>query len=476
MYHHVGRPMAGRDAPFFVSAKRFKRQMDYLKKNNYDVIELKDLVDGLKGAKPLPGKPIVITFDDGTESVYKEAFPILLDHGFKATVFLTVNFIEKKQMQEKSFLKYLPLSWEEIKEMQANGFTFYPHSLSHPKLTQIEPEKAFFEITESKKILEEKLGKPMGIFSYPYGDINEEVKGMAIKAGYSGAVDAWGGVNTEDTDVYRLKRIPVFERDGDLQLRLKFIFGMDRVTLGFLLKYYWSQLRNKKLPYRLQWLEQLAAIGPLYWPRILLSLDYASMFSRDKARAGINNGIARSLVLRINGPKILRNTLSACEKVGMKPFLIYGTLLGHYRDKGFIKNDWDIDLGLLEADIPKVPLLTKALREKGIFLTREDEYHVAYCYNTVLTHLDIYYFFKKNDKRTVHHCNIPKKELYTWTFSSDIFEKFNKVKFLNKIEVLVPDKTEKFLTEHYGPWWIPKKELYPEDYQNITIEKKEMPE
>jgi len=235
-------------------------------------------------------------------------------------------------------------------------------------------------------------------------------------------------------------------------------------------------MQGKKMPYRLQWFEQLEAISPLYWPRILLSLDYISMLSRDKTKAGINNGIVRSLILRLTGPKLLGHTLSACEKLGLKPFLIYGTLLGHYRDNGFIKHDWDIDLGLLEADIPKVPLLTKALQEKGILLTREDRYHVAYCYKRDLTHLDIYYFFRKEDKTTVHHYNIPKKELYTFTFSSDIFEEFNKVKFLNKFEVLIPDKADKFLTEHYGTWRVPKTSLDPQDYQNITIEKKERPE
>ena len=245
MYHHVGEPVEEKDRPYFVSAKRFKKQIWYLQKAGYQSVDLSDLLEGLRNDGALPEKPIVITFDDGTESIYKNAFPILQDRNFKAIVFLAVNYINKSEMQDESFLKYIPLTWGKIKEMQDHGISFYPHSLTHPHLTKIASEKAYFEIHESKRILEEKLGKPMDFFSYPYGDINEEIRKMVERAGYRGALDAWGGMNNKNTDIFRLKRIPVFERDDSLQLKLKLLFGLDKVTFGFLAKYYWGRLVAK---------------------------------------------------------------------------------------------------------------------------------------------------------------------------------------------------------------------------------------
>jgi len=242
MYHNIGEPAEEKDRPYFVSAGRLKKQMRFLQKAGYEIIDLPDLIEGFKDNKPLPLKPIIITFDDGTESIYKNAFPVLREYNFKTTVFLTINYLNKGAMQEKSFLKYTPLSWEQIREMQKRGVSFYPHSLTHPRLTKILPEKAFYEIRESKRILEEKLGRPMDFFSYPYGDFNEETEEMVKKCGYRGAVDAWGGINNRNTDVFGLKRIPVFERDDSLQLGLKLLFGLDKVTLGFLAGYYWRRI------------------------------------------------------------------------------------------------------------------------------------------------------------------------------------------------------------------------------------------
>lgn len=241
MYHSIGRPLRKEDAPFFVSAERFKKQMEFLKKEKYQIIGLSSLISYIKGKTSLSEKTIVITFDDGTESIYTNAFPILKSLGFCASVFLTINYIEKKDMAEKSFLKYEPLSWQQIKEMLAGGVSFYPHSLTHPRLTKISPEEARLEIVKSREILESILGRKADIFGYPYGDFNDEVKEMLKDACYVGAVDAWGGINTINTDLYALKRIPVFERDNGLQLQLKLVLGLDKVTPGVLAKHYWEK-------------------------------------------------------------------------------------------------------------------------------------------------------------------------------------------------------------------------------------------
>lgn len=242
MYHHIGEAATDEDKPLFVSAERFKEQMRFLCREKYETISLEDMADAFRSGKPLPPKPIIITFDDGTETIYRNALPVLQAHDFKAAVFLTINYIERKDLPERSFSKLSPLTWEEIKEMQERGISFYPHSLTHPRLTQVAREEAYFEIKESRNILESRLNKKTAFFAYPHGDRNGEVEEMVKKAGYEGALLAWGGINREDADMYALKRMAIYDDDTDLRLKLKLAFGEDKVTVGFLTRYYCGRI------------------------------------------------------------------------------------------------------------------------------------------------------------------------------------------------------------------------------------------
>jgi peptidoglycan/xylan/chitin deacetylase (PgdA/CDA1 family) len=132
-----------------------------------------------------------------------------------------------------------------MKEMQEDGISFGSHSLSHPRLSQIDSDKARFEIRKSKEILQSRLGREIDFFAYPYGDMNEAVEKMVKEAGYKAAVWAWGGINRKDTNIYQLRRIPVFDSDTNLQLKLKLAFARYKVTPGFLVKYYWSRILSR---------------------------------------------------------------------------------------------------------------------------------------------------------------------------------------------------------------------------------------
>jgi len=214
-------------------------------------------------------------------------------------------------------------------------------------------------------------------------------------------------------------------------------------------------------------------LRPSMWLKILKSLDYKSLFMWwDDSTVSVNNSIVESLILRTYGARLLRDALDVCREIGMKPFLIYGTLLGHLRDKGFIEHDWDVDLGLLEEDIPKRGLLTKGMEERGHVFDNETEHGIIFRDETSPLHLDLWYFFREGDSMVTRIHNREKNELYTFTFSRDIFDSFEKARFLDTIEVLIPCKPEKFLTEHYGDWRTPRGEMEPWEYNNITITKK----
>lgn len=102
------------------------------------------------------------------------------------------------------------LSWEEIKEMSENNIDFGAHTITHPILTRMSLEEARSEILESKRIIEEKTGKPVTTFAYPNGDIsnfNDAIKRILKDGGFQYACTTIFGRNYQKTDPYELKRI-----------------------------------------------------------------------------------------------------------------------------------------------------------------------------------------------------------------------------------------------------------------------------
>src|SRR5690606_33830606 len=136
--------------------------------------------DILKKGENMPNKVVVITFDDGYEDNLKNAVPILEKYGFMATVFLTTGWIGDKNHLTKHGNKLSMLDWDQIKEIHTTGLIdFQPHTVSHPRLSKIDPNQAKKEMIDSKKEIEDRLDKKCWAFAYPYGDFNKEIESAA---------------------------------------------------------------------------------------------------------------------------------------------------------------------------------------------------------------------------------------------------------------------------------------------------------
>jgi peptidoglycan/xylan/chitin deacetylase (PgdA/CDA1 family) len=193
-------------------ASTFERQMRYLKENGYHVITAEELSDFLEYRRGLPRKSVLITMDDGYRSVYNIAYPILQKYGYKATVYVYTSFVGVSKMA---------ITWNQLKEMKANGFSIGSHTINHSDLTQPkagETEQAHLarvkeELFGSKKIIDRKLGQDTHFLAYPFGFYDQRSVHIARQAGYKYAMSVKRGGNPFFANPLTLRRDQILEKD-----------------------------------------------------------------------------------------------------------------------------------------------------------------------------------------------------------------------------------------------------------------------
>jgi peptidoglycan/xylan/chitin deacetylase (PgdA/CDA1 family) len=102
------------------------------------------------------------------------------------------------------------LSWDEIKEMNEWGIDFGAHTVSHPILTRISLEQAKFEISQSKKEIEKRLGRSVKTFAYPNGtheDFNTKIIDLVKESGFTCAVTTIPTIQASRMNLYKLGRL-----------------------------------------------------------------------------------------------------------------------------------------------------------------------------------------------------------------------------------------------------------------------------
>lgn len=170
---------------------------------------------------------MVLTFDDGFENFFSNAFVSILRYNIKTALFISTDFIEGKISFDHLFGKnsrLKPLTWQQLRKIADSGIEIGSHTISHKNLADINMREAHREITDSKKIIEDKIGKAVKYFAYPYGSklsFNKRIKEAVMAAGYEKAFVNIMGFNHVDSDQYELKRIRIYNNDNMPRFRMK---------------------------------------------------------------------------------------------------------------------------------------------------------------------------------------------------------------------------------------------------------------
>jgi peptidoglycan/xylan/chitin deacetylase (PgdA/CDA1 family) len=219
-YHQVGIRRAGiQERPgLFVELGRFRRQMFLLYALGYRSISFNEFLGALEGKSSPPLKKFVLTFDDGYEGVYSTAFPVMQKYGFQGTVFLIA---EDFAGQAPSAGRAFPVvTADEVNQLLRAGWQIGSHTITHPKLSESSDEQVEYEVSDSKRILEDRFGIAVKTFAYPFGIWLPNIASQVERAGYMGAVTTHFGRTHTFASRYHLRRISV----GSAQRLVQFCY------------------------------------------------------------------------------------------------------------------------------------------------------------------------------------------------------------------------------------------------------------
>lgn len=190
-------------------AKKFREHMRHLSSASITVLSLVETAGRIRDRRPLPKKSVVITFDDGYQNFRSEAWPVLKEFGFCATVFIVTGKMGMTNSWDegRSDIPSLPLlSWDEAAALSSAGVDFGAHTANHADLSRAAPGEIEAEMVGAKKAVRERLGMEPVTFAYPYGRFTDEAV-EAARRNFLAACTTKRGLASDTSDVHLLPRV-----------------------------------------------------------------------------------------------------------------------------------------------------------------------------------------------------------------------------------------------------------------------------
>ncbi len=198
IYHEIG-PLGDGDREMFIDPHVFRLHMRHLKEQGYTSITLKELHAHYTKRQPLPRNPVVLTFDDGYQGVYENAWPIMKEFGFVGVLFVT-DYLGKPGYMTDS----------QVAALVSHGFELGSHSRTHANLLTRSDEELIDEVGAYKHELERRFGVPVTSFAYPMGYFDQRVVDAVREGGFLIGVTVQEGLADVGQGLLTLRRVPIF--------------------------------------------------------------------------------------------------------------------------------------------------------------------------------------------------------------------------------------------------------------------------
>lgn|GEM_PF-1912710 len=238
MYHHFHEEL---DTTTVVAPSKFEKQLQTLQENGYMTLSSQEAYNYLKGKQIFPEKPVYITFDDGYESNYSEAFPLLQKYNSKAAIFAVTS--QLREDANRNYGQYmLKLSWNQVTELAESGLVdihSHTHDMHHKSTVQGKSTeqgmiagpilidgkyetkdqyaaRVTADLDLSKELLEKLTGQDPFVFCYPFGSYSSSSEQLLKKAGFLMSITTKTGINKllkHENDTFGLMRVNITNED-----------------------------------------------------------------------------------------------------------------------------------------------------------------------------------------------------------------------------------------------------------------------
>ncbi|GGV62833.1 hypothetical protein GCM10010294_13880 [Streptomyces griseoloalbus] len=207
MYHAVAADPGEATRALSVTPQAFAEQMAVIADWGLTPVTTAGLAAHWRSGRPLPARPVLVTFDDGYEGVHRHALPVLAKHGFPATLFVATGWL-RGPYDTGGGLDTM-LDWDQVRELADNGVEIGGHSHSHPQLDQLDDGTLRSELILCKEIVSDQLGTVPASFAYPYGYSSRRVREAVRETGYAQALAVGNGLAHRAQGPYALRRVTV---------------------------------------------------------------------------------------------------------------------------------------------------------------------------------------------------------------------------------------------------------------------------
>lgn len=189
-----------------VAPDNFKDHIEFIDRQGFQVVSLAAIANWIESGTPLPPKAIGICFDDNYIGNYENAFPILATHGFHGTFFAHTGYVGVVTSKDHA-------DWEELQIAEDSGWiSVESHSVTHPKLTELDLDQLRYELVESKRAIEANLrNKTCRYIVYPESRYDDRVIEESVRAGYRAGFKGDGGANLGSEPLFEINRVTVLQ-------------------------------------------------------------------------------------------------------------------------------------------------------------------------------------------------------------------------------------------------------------------------
>lgn len=210
----------------------------------------------------------------------------------------------------------------------------------------------------------------------------------------------------------------------------------------------------------------------VWGPRVRRRLELAPVFFRALKRSPIRaipyfprvaNGSMKlnAVKLQLFGHELLHPLMEEAADLGIRPMLLWGSLLGCVREGAFLKNDTDVDLGLLAEDWDRIEELKKRMLKRGFSIKRENTWQISFFHPTVEgLWIDIDHIQNENGHFLITNGVADKDLLYRYPFCPTVFGT-PALSECSGLRVYIPERAEEFLETVYGNWRVPSTKKKP---------------